>query len=127
MGTNYYLHKEKCPCCGLKSEPLHIGKSSAGWVFMLHVTEAIKGLRDWMVLFESPGYTIVDEYGQDISMTEMVSTIVCRSWPDKIVLRESEKEKIEIGPSNLLRNRVDADFCIGHGEGTWDLIPREFS
>lgn len=35
--------------------------------------------------------------------------------------------RAEIGPNNLLRSRVDGVNCIGHGEGTWDLIAGEFS
>lgn len=38
MGTNYYLHsQDPCEHCGRSYPELHIGKSSAGWVFALHV------------------------------------------------------------------------------------------
>jgi len=42
MGTNYYLVKNErppCPCCERTyvQERLHIGKSSGGWCFALHV------------------------------------------------------------------------------------------
>jgi hypothetical protein len=30
------------------------------------------------------------------------------------------------GPKGLLRHQV-GDHCVAHGEGTWDLIPGEFS
>lgn len=50
MGTNYYLHtKPDCECCGRGFEPLHIGKSSGGWCFSLHVMpeDNINTLDDW--------------------------------------------------------------------------------
>ena len=39
MGTNYYFEdsSEVCECCGRGAESLHIGKSSGGWCFSLHV------------------------------------------------------------------------------------------
>ena len=45
MGTNYYLHRPRtneCEHCGRADEapPLHIGKSSSGWCFSLHVRRA---------------------------------------------------------------------------------------
>ena len=30
------------------------------------------------------------------------------------------------GPNGLLRHRI-GEHCIGHGDGTWDLIRGEFS
>jgi len=27
----------------------------------------------------------------------------------------------ERGPSGLLRHQIDGSFCVGHGNGTWDL------
>ncbi len=50
MGTNYYLHeKPDCECCGRPFEALHIGKSSSGWCFSLHVMpeDMINTLDDW--------------------------------------------------------------------------------
>ena len=42
MGTNYYLHKKPpCEACGHEPAPLHIGKSSGGWCFSLHVIPEI--------------------------------------------------------------------------------------
>ena len=58
MGTNYYLYqKPDCECCGRPFEPLHIGKSSAGWCFALHIMpeDGISTLLDWCALWSAPG------------------------------------------------------------------------
>lgn len=69
MGTNYYLKPKPCECCGRTDEGLHIGKSSAGWCFSLHVIpeEGINGLDDWKSRFDEPGVQIVNEYGEVVS------------------------------------------------------------
>ena len=39
MGTNYYWQEsEPCAACGRGYEQVHVGKSSAGWCFSLHVS-----------------------------------------------------------------------------------------
>ena len=49
MGTNYYLSSKPCSCCGRKDSQRHIGKSSAGWVFALHVyPDQAKGELAWL-------------------------------------------------------------------------------
>ena len=62
MGTNYYLYEgsEACPTCKRPFEPLHIGKSSAGWCFSLHVIpeEGINTLDDWRTRWGTPGTII---------------------------------------------------------------------
>lgn len=49
MGTNYYLQKNVCGCCGRPEKQIHIGKSSAGWAFALRVYphDGIKDYDDW--------------------------------------------------------------------------------
>ena len=135
MGTNYYLiHKEgTCPHCGHKKEPLHIGKSSYGWCFSLHVEPSIddypQNLREWEALFNNPDYHIEDEYGDELTVNEMMDKITKRSHPHpntwdnyKLDLNSAEP-----GPNNLVRHKVDGRHCIGHGDGTWDYITGEFS
>ena len=106
MGTNYYWH-EKPPCssCGRKYEPLHIGKSSAGWCFALHIIpeEDINDLPDWQKLWDTPGSLIFNEYGDILSPAAMTGVITIR----KCSLRHS--------------------YCTKHGSGTWDCIEGEFS
>lgn len=48
MGTNYYYYQDVCPHCGKPDKKLHIGKSSGGWYFSLHIIpeEKIFNLKD---------------------------------------------------------------------------------
>ena len=142
MGTNYYWHeKPPCPCCGATEEPLHIGKSSWGWCFSLHVDRhlGIKTLEDWIERFNREGSHIRDEYGGTVEVDEMMRVITQRGKPaptdwERIVqvgLYKSEedfhrKNHSERGPNNLLRHQI-GELCVGHGEGTWDYIEGEFS
>lgn len=130
MGTNYYLYDEKpCKCCGHGGEPKHIGKSSAGWCFSLHVMpdNGINDLDDWKELFES-GASIKDEYGADIFISEMLDTITNRSWSVRnITVKELRDNNAMRGPNGLLRHKISDGHCIGNGDGTWDLIISDFS
>jgi hypothetical protein len=132
MGTNYYLEPPPCPHCGRGDEPLHIGKSSAGWCFSLRVypEKGINDLPDWEKLFADPNLKIKDEYGDLVAKEEMLHTIKDRfwvsggnSWGEK-ELRENHAVR---GPNGLARHRIEPNYCSGHGEGTWDLCPYEFS
>ena len=114
MGTNYYLHKKPdCECCGRSFEPLHIGKSSGGWCFTLHVMpeDNINTLDDWRNLWAAPGAFIRNEDGEKVSIADMEMTITARLWHG-----ESPR-----------RNDIDGRHCIGHGDGTWDYVTGEFS
>jgi len=115
MGTNYYLHTEPpCECCGKpRGEELHIGKSSGGWCFALHVVpeDSINTLDDWRALWTQPGSSIRNEYGEKVTREEMERVITQRRWRDGM-------------PS---RHVVDGGHCLGHGDGTWDYITGEFS
>lgn len=135
MGTNYYI-TESCPCCGREDEPKHLGKSSAGWCFALHVypDEGINDLSDWEKLWE--GKTIIDEYGDWINTKQMRDIITNREGNDKQEknpfgykswVEFHRLNQSELGPNNLIRRQVDSYHCIGHGDGTWDLIVGEFS
>lgn len=136
MGTNYYLHQSEqkvCPTCGHDStpEPLHIGKSSAGWCFSLHVIpeKGINDLPDWERLWSQPGARIVDEYGVQHDAKEMRERITERSRPvrgDDDALWDHWSNGSVPGPNGLVRHRI-GPHCVGHGAGTWDLIPGEFS
>ncbi len=141
MGLNFYLHRGRCESCGRSDEPLHIGKSSAGWCFLLHVIPelGINDLEDWRREWHSG--EIRDEYNKPVSVCEMLNVIANRSWPigweekfgkwpmDSIAERNFHGMNYsERGPNNLLRTNIClASRCVGHGAGTWDLIKGEFS
>jgi len=129
MGTNYYLLRDICPCCKRHGEKLHIGKSSAGWCFALHVDaeEGVNSLDDWMALWSDKDSKIVDEYGDEHTPEQMFETITEREWTKR---ERSQRfladNHAEEGPNNLLRHQIGR-HCIGHGDSTYDLIPGEFS
>ena len=139
MGTNYYVHDDetRCPYCGRGRDRLHIGKSSFGWCFSLHVIpeKHLNSLEDWLRFLK--GKQIKTEYGDTITATEMEDIIINRgrdsglegkqphgygSWKDFHISNHSEP-----GPNGLLRHQADGTHCIGHGPGTWDLIAGVFS
>jgi len=107
MGTNFYWIKNKCDHCGHSPEHRHIGKSSTGWCFALHVIpeEGINSLEDWLVRLAAEG-SIVDEYDEPITLEDLIRIITQRD-------------------NN--RKRHEDDSCIDHGSGTWDLIKGNFS
>lgn len=123
MGTNYYWHPHPL------AAPIHIGKSSAGWCFGLcvHPDLGIADLPDWERHWIH-GW-IEDEYGDIVSVDEMRERITARSWErnrhldDPVFLRWNHAVP---GPNGLLRHAV-GDYCVGHGAGTWDLLPPGFS
>jgi hypothetical protein len=158
MGTNYYFYPRNSPLDASirileqnnennihstalemlrEAMRLHIGKSSGGWCFALHVTDGIRSLEDWKAKF-SEGGVIRDEYDRDYTPEEMLRVITVRSRPDSLEFSVQQdpyykslqdfldKNHAEIGPNNLLRSQIGHN-CIGHGDGTWDLIKGEFS
>lgn len=131
MGTNYYLHeKAPCECCQREYPSKHIGKSSGGWCFSLHVEPEnnINDLADWELAWSQPGAYIKDEYGKTVSIAEMLEIITNRSWKRAKNAYDFDyaANHAEPGPKGLVRHRV-GPYCLGHGKGTWDLIPGEFS
>lgn len=152
MGTNFYLHEPSehaeevaivadwCHAQGylaaeavlrsatIKEGELHIGKSSAGWCFSLHVIpdEGLNSLDDWKERWSRPGAIIKDEYGDVVTPEEMLSRITERRYVGKGGRTESQlaANYATRGPNGLVRHTYN---CVGHGEGTWDLISGEFS
>lgn len=119
MGTNYYWLPDPCPTCG-HGERLHIGKSSAGWCFSLHVgredfetEEGIpRDLDGWRALWHRPGSRIVDEYGAPHTPEQMEATIADRQpWNGR----------------PLRRHDIGNGLCVGHGAATYDLLVGVFS
>jgi len=131
MGTNYYLYTEPaCKTCGHAKEPLHIGKSSGGWHFSLHVIpeEGIESLDDWQRVWSHPESHIEDEYGDIISAEEMLMAITERSSTrDGLDSFNFASNAAEVGLNNLVRHVIDGRHCVGHGDGTYDYMRGEFS
>lgn len=138
MGTNYYLYgKPPCESCGRPHERKHIGKSSGGWCFSLHVMpeDGINDIDDWERLWSAPGSYIADEYGERVSVEEMRVVIMARAheerwcktpWGYSSWDHFHQSNHSEPGPAGLLRHRI-GPHCVKHGAGTWDCIPGEFS
>lgn len=133
MGTNYYLHAPACPRCGHEEEPpIHLGKSSGGWCFGLHVSpeDGISCWEDIRQLIEDKlcdYWQIKNEYGDEISLVDFIKTVTERKgdrpWERSALLINHAIQ----GPNNLARSVIDGWHCIGHGEGTYDYIIGEFS
>ena len=143
MGTNFYFHYAE-------HEPLHIGKSSVGWVFALHVypDDGINDLGDWLRFLDTQDGRILDEYDSAVPVPDMVVIITKRgrddgekqwqkspygysSWDNFHYLNHSIP-----GPRGLLRSKVESrgshrqsftNGCVKNGEGTWDCMVGEFS
>ena len=135
MGTNYYLRENVCEACD-RFDELHIGKSSAGWCFTLHVDSelGINDLPDWAERWSKSNCRIRDEYGKTLSQEDMLLVITARHWDntkkwwtgyadEADFHRQNHSEN---GPNGLLRHRL-GQYCLKHGEGTWDCVPGEFS
>lgn len=136
MGTNYYVQPKPCECCGRTGEQVHIGKSSSGWVFGLHVIPelGLNDLANWETYWQDK--QIVNEYGEVIEPSKMHSIIAERAregrreanpWGYSSWEQFHQQNHSVDGPNNLIRSRIDGGHCIGHGAGTWDLIVGEFS
>jgi hypothetical protein len=144
MGTNYYLTFNGSLLDRLKDKPkveLHIGKSSGGWCFSLHVVPelGINSLRDWYRLFRKDDNVITNEYHDVLTIEQMLDVITNRksranTLPEASSTLSSQRELARylaanhavLGPYKLMRHKIDG-FCIGHGTGTWDLLNGEFS
>jgi hypothetical protein len=136
MGTNYFLHSEQCPHCGIEQkDKMHLGKSSAGWCFGLHVYPGLE-LIDWHDMWsyisfcvEEQGHEIKNEYGETI-LPEVFFAIV---W-DRHSEQPHDAEWLRMnhaqpGPFGLARYLVDGQHCIGNA-GQYapiDYIVGEFS
>jgi hypothetical protein len=85
-------------------------------------------------------HIIKDEYSDTIPFADMMDIITNRKWKStypqpnigNIKGYKTEEEFFAMnhavkGPNGLARHKIDGSICSGHGEGTWDLMIREFS
>ena len=140
MGTNYYVVDETdyCKYCGKGKKEVHLGKSSAGWCFALNVYPE-KGINNWAdILDYVKDKNIYNEYEDLISAEEFIDVVTNRSWKKRSISDYANNDRYlsfkhflylnhaELGPDNLLRHK-SSEFCIGHGEGTYDYMVGDFS
>lgn len=123
MGTNYYLHEPsetRCPTCGHDPEngPLHIGKSSFGWRFALHIIpeQKILTLDDWKARWNKDGVKIFNEYEEEITPEKMLAVITERG-PGNYCPKDRE----------LSNHNVDGIHCVESGSNSYDYILGDFS
>lgn len=136
MGCNYYLkYTLPCHCCGRAFDDLHIGKSSAGWYFALHVIPelGVDTLDDWRNLWSAPGAIILDEFYRLVSISDLELIITVRQGKlSRCAVGYASEEELhrvnhsEWGDNYLLRSRLGRG-CIGHGEGPWSYFTGDFS
>jgi hypothetical protein len=122
MGTNYYMERGVCPHCDKSEFEFHIGKSSMGWAFTLHVypggdsgwadSPETKGFpprtwEEWKTELMVPGTRVVNEYGDCVAFDEFVETVEARG--------------------TSFRRHDIGQFCLSHGEGSWDNCTGVFS
>jgi hypothetical protein len=129
MGTNYYSVRRGVDYETPESfwdirgteDCIHIGKSSAGWCFSLHVIPemGIMNLNDWIDRFLDPDRIIVDEYQETVSWDKMIRVITQRKG-------QAPLDYADPGPNGPSRHKI-GHGCLGHGEGTWDYVVGEFS
>lgn len=78
MGMNYYV-VSKTPSIIYK--PIHIGKSSYGWLFLFHTTpywHSYEELKEWLqqnVNKENSKLTIIDEEDNLVTYEELIAKI----------------------------------------------------
>ena len=75
MGTNYYAVKKKP---SLANEPLHIGKSSAGWKFSFQGYQDelnIKSIEDWKDFLKNNDVVILNEYDEEVSYDDFFELV----------------------------------------------------
>ena len=112
MSTEYYLHRSGNlieRLSGFEPDILFIGISAGGWVFGLSLYSncKINSIRDWYKLFNRDSNRIVDEYGNVITVDEMMSIIT-----DRPVFKDELKRY-----SDLHKHQT-----ITVGGGSWDYI-----
>jgi hypothetical protein len=138
MGTNYYTVKKGVEEMDSEAfwasrgseDNLHIGKSSAGWCFSLHIIPElnIHDLPGWVPYLLDQDRLIVDEYRQVVTYEQMLAIITDRksnrtcTWTREMY----DKNYAEPGPNNLARHSL-GHGCTRQGAGSWDCIEGEFS
>lgn len=78
MGTNYYarIGPERCEACGRETERIHLGKSSAGWLFSFrHQPDHYVDFPSFCAFLKRADVTVTDEYGDTVTPEELIRWI----------------------------------------------------
>ena len=138
MGTNYYLKTKEilndrfARVLNINRPVIdesHIGKSSCGWCFAVHVIPNSKfnTWNNWKkYIRKNKKLVIYDEYNRILTFKELINIVENRhsntTRPDAFL----HFNHATIGPNNMLRHELGLN-CISHGSGTWDHLVGEFS
>jgi len=119
MGTNYYVRKNHCECCGRSDREMHIGKSSYGWAFTFqgYTWNHLTSWKQWKEFLKNK--VIIDEYGEVMPYDEFVQMLETYKAPGHV--RESD------GHVNLVHNdlyKSDRDWTDEDG---YSFTTTEFS
>ncbi len=135
MGTNYYASGSKLSghkgVVLMEDVHLHIGKSSGGWTFALHVIPEL-GLTDeykWLEYIDSHSLIVEDEYGVVVSSNELWLVMYDRrsSSAGRLIPGWCLINHAEPGPNNLARRKIGW-LCVGHSPvNPVDYLEGEFS
>lgn len=135
MGKNYYVKfLDRCQMCNQERTRLHIGKSSDGWCFQLHVIPEMQigSLWDWVTVWSQPSAYIEDEMGKHVLAGEMLKVILVRGFPGAPPPSEEwqKDNSAQNGPRGMARTLYDGTRCMGHAEGhedaPYDLVAGDF-
>lgn len=88
MGINYYAVKKK-PC--LYNRVIHIGKASAGWLFLFRDNEEFHTFLQFKKWLNNGEYVLFDEYGREVDKDELLDSIK----------KGQNDEKIKNNPDNF--------------------------
>lgn len=120
MSTNYYAFGP-FPGGEPDGEGLHIGKTSAGWIFLgrAHDDLGLTSRASWSAFLSQPDVVIRNEYGREVPKAEMAETMAVRRGADgRLLRRHGFRSALDAHPGW-------ADRCLVDDEGN-EFSRREF-
>jgi hypothetical protein len=123
MGMNYYFVEGE--------KRLHIGKSSSGWYFLMHIYPHIPNWDAWQnYIIQHRKGRIVCESGNECSLDQLTEQVEERKGDDADILTltlmdQMEKEQIEMDPQTHLF-RTHSNIYTQKREGTWEYVNYDF-
>jgi hypothetical protein len=129
MGTNYYYvsQEDTCQSCGHKlpspiQKKQHMGKSSAGWFYLLRTHKGIEGLAKWLHYMNTNAGYIEDEYGRRKTTVNWLNIVLDRR-------RDGVRPYIVADDGKKLHEEYGLwyDPTLQTGDGPYSLCYAEFS